>query len=236
MRKGLTIIGAFCIILLVLGQFALPMLTERSLETKAVEALKTKDVQVRTSTMPGFLLLLGQVDDLQAVAHQGKIGQLYLQELTLSGKGVHLDMAALLQEGEVRVTSAKELALKGIVSEENLREVLSRRIERLENVQVQIKPERVLVTAEAKIFGHKAEIELAGKVIEDLGSLYFRMEHLHLKNSRIGTARLEGIFGDMFGDIRLAGPDELPFGLVLQRAEQGEGSIVMQAGYQPAEK
>lgn len=236
MRKGLTILGAFCIILVVLGQFVLPSLTERSLQTKAVEALKTNDVQVRASTVPGMLLLLGRVDDLQAVAHQAKIGQVYLQELTLKGKDVHLDMAALLQEGQVSVTSADELTLKGIVSEENLREVLSRRIERLENVQVKILPERVLVTAEAKIFGQKSEIELTGRVLEDMGSLYFQMEHLSLKNSRLGVAKLEGIFGDMFGNIQLAGPDKLPLGTVLTKVEQIEGSIVMQAEHKPAEK
>lgn len=236
MRKGLTIFGGFCIILFMLGQLLLPSLVERSLQTRAVEALKTNDAEVRVSTTPGILVLLGQVDDLQAVAHQGKIGQVYLQELTLTGKDVHLDMAALLQEGKVNVAAARELRLQGILSEENLREVLSRRIERLENVRAEIRPERVLVTAEAKIFGRKAEVELTGRVVEDSGSLYFQMEHLSLKNSRLGTAKLDGIFGDMFGNIQLAGPDKLPLGMVLTGVEQTEGSIVMQAEYKPAEE
>ena len=229
MRKGLTIFCLFFIILVVLGEVCLPWIVSNMLKTQAEQRLATTDMEINLSSTPNFLMCLGRVDDLQAVAHRARVGKVGARELTLTGKKVHLDMQSLLNGETVRVSKAEELVLTGIIDEENLRDALSRSIDRIENVQVRIAPELVTVTAEAKIFGQKAEIELTGRVIEDLGALYFQMERLSLKNSRMGLAKLEGVFGDMFGNIELAGADKLPLGLKLMKAEQSDGVIILQA-------
>ena len=189
------------------------------------QRLETSDAQVAADSRPGILLVFGEVQHLHAVAHQAKVGHVYFRELSLEGENIRLHLPDLLRAGKVALQSADKLVLKGVVDEENLQDVLARKLEKVENVQVEISPTGVLATANTKIMGREVAVELAGNVIEDNGSLYFQMTHLALRNSRIGTARL----GDMFGNIQLAPPGRLPMGLQISDVQQTDGAIVITA-------
>ena len=225
MRKGLTIVGALFIIIIVFSETLLPWLARETLQTRMNQRLSISDVQVAADSRPGILLALGEVQHLHAVAHQGKVGQIYFREISLSGENVRLNLRDLLQAGKVALKSADKLVLKGVVDEENLQEVLTRKLDKVENVQVSISPAGVLVTANTKLMGRMVDIELEGNVIEDSGSLYFQMTHLAFKNSRIGTAKLS----EMFGNIQLAPPGRLPLGLQISDVQQTNGAIVITA-------
>ena len=225
MRKGLTILGALFIIIIVFSETLLPWLASATLQTRINQRLSTSDAQVAVDSRPGILLLGGQVQQLHAVAHQAKVGQVYFREISMSGENVRLRVGDLLQAGKVALQSADKLLLKGVVDEENLQEALTRKLDKVENVQVSITPERVLVTANTKLLGRIVDIELEGNIIEDSGSLYFQMTHLAFKNSRIGTAKL----GDMFGNIQLAPPGRLPMGLQISDVQQTDGAVVITA-------
>ena len=234
-RKVITA-GIFLIVTFaVLVEGVLPSVISSTLERRISDKLAAQDAQVSINSSPSLLMLLGQIDTMKAVTHQAKVGQVYVKELTLEGKAVHIDMASLLDDEQFKLTRAEKLTLQGIIDEENLREVLSRRVDKLENVQVKITPERVLVTAEVKVMGKKAEAELAGQVVDDSGSLYFRMEHLSLKNSRLGRLKLDGLFGDVFGDVLLAGPDKIPLGMRVTEVKQLDGSIAVRAELPPTD-
>jgi hypothetical protein len=209
----------------VFSETLLPWLARETLQTRMNQRMVTSDAQVSVDSRPGILLALGEIQHLHAVAHQAKVGQVYFRELSLSGENVRLNVGDLLQAGKVALRSADKLVLKGVVDEENLQEALTRKLEKVENVQVSIKPERVLVTANTKLLGRVVDIELEGNVIEDSGSLYFQMTHLAFKNSRIGTAKL----GDMFGNIQLAPPSRLPMGMQINDVQQTDGAIVVTA-------
>lgn len=225
MRKGLTIIGLFFIILIVSSETVLPWLVRGTVAAKLTQHAVSADMQVAIGSTPSALLVLGDIQTLDAVLHQAKVGQIYVKELTLTGRNVRLNMPALLHEEGLQVDHADELRLKGIVDEENLREVLQRQIDKLENVQVNINRERVLVTANAKIFGRMADIEMEGQITEDSGSLFFYMTRLDIKNTRIGTAKL----GDLFGNIQLVSSDKMPMGMKIRRTEQIDGAVVITA-------
>ena len=66
---------------------------------------------------------------------------------------------------------------------------------------------------------------MEGQVVEDSGSLYFLMTRLDMKNTRLGTAKL----GDLFGNIQLAAPNRLPLGMKIRQVEQTEGAIIITA-------
>ena len=225
LRKGLTILGLLFIILIVSSETVFPWLVRATVQTKLSQKAATDDVQATLGSTPSALLMLGNIQQLDVVMHQAKIGQVYLRELTLSGSDVQLDMSALLREEGIQVRRADKLELKGIVDADNLREVLSRKVDKIENVQVAIHPDKVQVTANAKVFGRVADIELDGQVVEDSGSLYFLMTRLDMKNTRLGTARL----GDLFGNIQLAAPDRLPLGMKVRQVQQTEGAIIITA-------
>jgi len=209
----------------VFSETLLPWLARETLQTRMNQRLSISDVQVAADSRPGILLALGEVQHLHAVAHQGKVGQIYFREISLSGENVRLNLRDLLQAGKVALKSADKLVLKGVVDEENLQEVLTRKLDKVENVQVSISPAGVLVTANTKLMGRMVDIELEGNVIEDSGSLYFQMTHLAFKNSRIGTAKLS----EMFGNIQLTPPGRLPLGLQISDVQQTNGAIVITA-------
>ena len=225
MRKGLTILGALFIIIIVFSETLLPWLARETLQTRMNERLSTTDAQVAVDSSPGFLFMLGQVQQMHAVAHQAKVGNVYFREISLSGENMRLNVGDLLQAGKVALRSADKLALKGVVDEENLQEALARKLDKVENVQVSITPERVSVTANTKLLGRIVDIELEGNIIEDSGSLYFQMTHLAFKNSRIGTAKL----GELFGNIQLAPPGRLPMGMQISDVQQTDGAVVITA-------
>ena len=225
MRKGLTILGALFIIIIVFSETLLPWLARETLQTRMNERLSTTDAQVAVDSSPGFLFMLGQVQQMHAVAHQAKVGNVYFREISLSGENMRLNVGDLLQAGKVALRSADKLALKGVVDEENLQEALARKLDKVENVQVSITPERVSVTANTKLLGRIVDIELEGNIIEDSGSLYFQMTHLAFKNSRIGTAKL----GELFGNIQLAPPGRLPMGMQISDVQQADGVVVITA-------
>lgn len=224
MRKCLTIPGLFFIILIVLGQTVVPWLAQAALQTKLSQKLATNDVAAEIATSPAIYLLLGKVDTLNAVAHQAKIGQVYISEVSLQGTNVRLDMESLLTD-KVQVKSADSLQLKGIINADNLREVLARKIDKIENVQVTINKDDIIITANMKIFGRMADIEMVGQIAEDADAIYFRMTHLNIKNALIGTAKL----GDIFGNVQLVAPQKLPWVLKIKQVKQTEGAIIITA-------
>ena len=111
------------------------------------------------------------------------------------------------------------------MDEESLRDVIERKVDHVEHVQVHITREKVLVTADAKLAGRVADIAMEGQVAEENGALYFLMTRLDLKNTRLGTARL----GDLFGNIQLAAPNKMPLGLNVRSAVQTDGAIIITA-------
>ncbi|WP_158645812.1 LmeA family phospholipid-binding protein [Selenomonas ruminantium] len=226
MRKGLTIAGALFIIIIVFSETVLPWLAQETLQTRMSERLATHDAQVSVDSRPGFLLALGVVQHVHGVAHQAKVGQVYFREISLTGENVRLNVQDLWTAGKVAMKSADKLTLTGSLDEENLREVLTRKLERIDNVQVTIEPTGIMVTADTKVFGRTVDIEMEGNVVEEAGSLYFQMTHLAMKNSRFGTAKLN----DMFGNIQLAAPGRLPLGMQFQNVRQTQGAIVITAG------
>ena len=124
MRKGLTILGALFIIIIVFSETLLPWLARETLQTRMNERLSTTDAQVAVDSSPGFLFMLGQVQQMHAVAHQAKVGNVYFREISLSGENMRLNVGDLLQAGKVALRSADKLVLKGVVDEENLQEAL----------------------------------------------------------------------------------------------------------------
>ena len=225
MRKVLTILSLFFIIITVSGVMLVPWLASATLKTKLVDRLATNDVQVEMSSSPSFALGLGQIDTLHVIAHQAKAGDVRLSEVTLDGEQIFVDMPALLLHDDGKLRRADSLTMRGVISQDNLREVLASKADKLENVQVTIQPDTVLITGQTKILGRMADVELEGRVVGDRGGIYFDMTRLAVKNARIGTAKL----GDMFGNITLVKADKIPLGMRIEDVQQRDGSIVVTA-------
>ena len=214
-------------IVLAFGEVVAPALAESTVAHRITEKTGSQDVTVQFSSTPRFLMLLGQVDHVHAVAHQGRLGEVLVSELALDGSDVRLDMPELVNGEDIQIKSAGELKLTGVVTEDNLKELLARKADKLENAEVTIAPDGVTVKANVKIFGRMADAELTGTVVDDSGQLMFHMTSLSISNAPFGKASL----GSLFGDIPLVGRGKMPFGLRVTDTKMQAGKVVITATY-----
>ncbi|MDY6267714.1 MAG: DUF2993 domain-containing protein [Selenomonadaceae bacterium] len=214
-------------IVLAFGEVVAPALAESTVAHRITEKTGSQDVTVQFSSTPRFLMLLGQVDHVHAVAHQGRLGEVLVSELALDGSDVRLDMPELVNGEDIQIKSAGELKLTGVVTEDNLKELLARKADKLENAEVTIAPDGVTVKANVKIFGRMADAELTGTVVDDGGQLMFHMTSLTISNAPFGKASL----GSLFGDIPLVKRGKMPLGLRVTDTKMQAGKVVITAEY-----
>lgn len=209
-------------ILLVFGETLLPAWARQTAETMLRDR-GAESAEVTVESTPGILFLLGQIDILKIDAKGLRIGDLRMERVQLTGSGVHFSSRDLFLDHRVHLISAEDLKLTGVVSEDALRNLLAKRIDKLDNIKVTIDEDGVHATAEVKIFGRMADVVLEGKIVEDAQALYFHMTRLDIKNALIGKANL----GDIFGDIQIAKLDTLPLKTRIESVEHRKGAIVV---------
>ena len=225
MRKGLTIFSLLFIILIVFGQFVLPSLAEKTAQARITAGDRAAAAEVSLQSQPSILLLLGQIDAVKAKADGLRIGQVRLQQVTMEGRNIRVDVPAFIMDDELRVRSADALSFTGVIREDNIQELLQRRVDKLQNVQVKITRESIKASAQAKIMGRMADIDLEGTVVENDGGLYFHMTRLNIRNSVLGKASM----GELFGDILLTKLTALPLKAQVDSVDMQDGQIVVTA-------
>ena len=222
MRKLLIFLAGLAVVIAVAGETILPRWAHDTAETLLHEA-GAEEAETMLHTSPGVLLLFGKIDDISASAKGLRLGQLRLDRAELRGADVRLDAPALFLDRKVHVKSAEELKLTGTVSAESLRDLLARRVDKLDNIEVALDEEGVHATAQAKIFGRKADILLEGKIVEEPDALFFHMTRFDIKNAAFGKANI----GDFFGDILITKLSALPLKAQIDSVEYRDGAIVV---------
>ena len=219
-------LGLIIIVAAIFSGALAPQLAAGFFKAKIMTGLSTDDVQVDVAASPPQAVLWGELAGLKAVAHQAKIGDVYMSQIDLNAKEVRLDMLSLF-DGSLKVNSAESLLVKGYVTEENLRELISRKVDKLEDIAVKITPQGVTITAAAKIMGRKVEVELEGAVLDEEGAIYFRVKNLRLTNSLIGTAKIDSL--RLMDDIMLTDSSKLPLEASFKDVTMKEGKIIITA-------
>lgn len=209
-------------ILLVFGETLLPAWARQTAETMLRDR-GAESAEVTLESTPGILFLLGQIDTLKLDAKGLRIGDLRMDRVQLTGSGVHFSSRELFLNHRVHLISAEDLKFTGTVSEDALRNLLAKRIDKLDNIKVTIDEDGVHATADVKIFGRMVDVVLEGKIVEDAQALYFHMTRLDIRNALIGKANL----GDIFGDIQIAKLDALPLKTRIESVEHRKGAIVV---------
>ena len=115
--------------------------------------------------------------------------------------------------------------MTGIISEDNLKNFLEKKVSHLDNLQLKINPESITATSNLTILGRNADLELSGIIIADGGDLYFRMTKLNAKNAILRHVHLDRFVGD----IKIASADKLPIGLKFDSVELQEGQAMLSA-------
>lgn len=219
MLIGIVVLAAaFC-------QLLLPGIIGGNLANRIKEAARAENVTANVRAMPGFMLLAGQMDNLDVVVDNALLGDIQVSRLTLHGENLQVDYSALDSRDGSAIQSADNLELTGVITQQALQDMLVKKMEKVDNLHVQMDADKISATGQVKLLGRMADITLEGKVLPENGGLYFHMTRLDIRNAVLGQA----VLGNFFGDILIFDLYNSPIRAEIDDVQQQAGQVTIKA-------
>lgn len=226
MRKLL--IGLILVVVIALAgaTYILPTYISNQISGRIERSLQTDSVSANIETSPSFMMLFGQVDNIDIEATNIKLDKVNLNELSLKGENIEISVQDLLLARRLVINSADNLTITGLIDENNLAQLLAKEVDKISDIAVKITPDNVEATGKISFLGQEATINVKGIIVVEGKNLLFRITDANTEN------RLFGKIGISFTkDIFLASTDKLPLeGAKFTRVEQQNGQVLIEAG------
>lgn len=226
MRKLL--IGLILVVIIALAgaTYILPTYISNQISGRIERSLQTDSVSANIETSPSFMMLFGQVDNIDIEATNIKLDKVNLNELSLKGENIEISVQDLLLARRLVINSADNLTITGLIDENNLAQLLAKEVDKISDIAVKITPDNVEATGKISFLGQEATINVKGIIVVEGKNLLFRITDTNTEN------RLFGKIGISFTkDIFLVSTDKLPLeGAKFTRVEQQNGQVLIEAG------
>ena len=226
MRKLL--IGLILVVVVALAgaTYILPTYISNQVSGRIERSLQTDSVNANIETSPSFMMLFGQVDNIDIEATNIKLDKVNLNELSLKGENIEISVQDLLLARRLVINSADNLTITGLIDENNLAQLLAKEVDKISDIAVKITPDNVEATGKISFLGQEATINVKGIIVVEGKNLLFRITDANTEN------RLFGKIGISFTkDIFLVSTDKLPLeGAKFTRVEQQNGQVLIEAG------
>ena len=226
MRKLL--IGLILVVVVALAgaTYILPTYISNQISGRIERSLQTDSVNANIETSPSFMMLFGQVDNIDIEATNIKLDKVNLNELSLKGENIEISVQDLLLARRLVINSADNLTITGLIDENNLAQLLAKVVDKISDIAVKITPDNVEATGKISFLGQEATINVKGIIVVEGKNLLFRITDANTEN------RLFGKIGISFTkDIFLVSTDKLPLeGAKFTRVEQQNGQVLIEAG------
>ncbi len=226
MRKLL--IGLILVVVVALAgvTYILPTYISNQISGRIERSLQTDSVSANIETSPSFMMLFGQVDNIDIEATNIKLDKVNLNELSLKGENIEISVQDLLLARRLVINSADNLTITGLIDENNLAQLLAKEVDKISDIAVKITPNNVEATGKISFLGQEATINVKGIIVVEGKNLLFRITDANTEN------RLFGKIGISFTkDIFLVSTDKLPLeGAKFTRVEQQNGQVLIEAG------
>ena len=226
MRKLL--IGLILVVVIALAgaTYILPTYISNQISGRIERSLQTDSVRADIETSPSFMMLFGQVDNIDIEATNIKLDKVNLNELSLKGENIEISVQDLLLARRLVINSADNLTITGLIDENNLAQLLAKEVDKISDIAVKITPDNVEATGKISFLGQEATINVKGIIVVEGKNLLFRITDANTEN------RLFGKIGISFTkDIFLVSTDKLPLeGAKFTRVEQQNGQVLIEAG------
>lgn len=226
MRKLL--IGLILVVIIALAgaTYILPTYISNQISGRIERSLQTDSVSANIETSPSFMMLFGQVDNIDIEATNIKLDKVNLNELSLKGENIEISVQDLLLARRLVINSADNLTITGLIDENNLAQLLAKEVDKISDIAVKITPDNVEATVKISFLGQEATINVKGIIVVEGKNLLFRIIDANTEN------RLFGKIGISFTkDIFLVSTDKLPLeGAKFTRVEQQNGQVLIEAG------
>ena len=225
MGKRISILIGIVVLAAAFCQFLLPGIIGGNLANRIKEAARAENVTANVRAMPGFMLLAGQMDNLDVVVDNAWRGDIQVSRLTLHGENLQVDYSALDSRDGSAIQSADNLELTGVITQQALQDMLVKKMEKVDNLHVQMDTDKISATGQVKLLGRMADITLEGKVLPENGGLYFHMTRLDIRNAVLGQA----VLGNFFGDILIFDLYNSPIRAEIDDVQQQAGQVTIKA-------
>ncbi len=225
MGKRISILIGIVVLAAAFCQLLLPGIIGGNLANRIKEAARAENVTANVRAMPGFMLLAGQMDNLDVVVDNAWLGDIQMSRLTLHGKNLQVDYSALDSRDGSAIQSADNLELTGVITQQALQDMLVKKMEKVDNLHVQMDTDKISATGQVKLLGRMADITLEGKVLPENGGLYFHMTRLDIRNAVLGQA----VLGNFFGDILIFDLYNSPIRAEIDDVQQQAGQVTIKA-------
>lgn len=226
MRKLL--IGLILVVVIALAgaTYILPTYISNQISGRIERSLQTDSVSANIETSPSFMMLFGQVDNIDIEATNIKLDKVNLNKLSLKGENIEISVQDLLLARRLVINSADNLTITGLIDENNLAQLLAKEVDEISDIAVKITPDNVEATGKISFLGQEATINVKGIIVVEGKNLLFRITDANTEN------RLFGKIGISFTkDIFLVSTDKLPLeGAKFTRVEQQNGQVLIEAG------
>ena len=209
---------------LVCGIFALPRAVSTMVADELRERTGAQDVQLSITDSPR--LIFGEIGALDGVIREGRIGKVFVRELTVTGTNLRFDMGKLLRDQRLILTDAESVEMHGVVDADAIRELVTSEADKFTDVAVTVHPGSVLTTAKTRAFGQTFEVTIEGGFSIVSGDLYYKATHIAARGMGLNVLSLDGLFPDVL----VARADTLPFGLAFESIEEKDGVVILTAG------
>lgn len=225
MGKRISILIGIVVLAAAFCQLLLPGIIGGNLANRIKEAARAENVTANVRAMPGFMLLAGQMDNLDVVVDNAWLGDIQVSRLTLHGENLQVDYSALDSRDGSAIQSADNLELIGVITQQALQDMLVKKMEKVDNLHVQMDADKISATGQVKLLGRMADITLEGKVLPENGGLYFHMTRLDIRNAVLGQA----VLGNFFGDILIFDLYNSPIRAEIDDVQQQAGQVTIKA-------
>ena len=225
MGKRISILIGIVVLAAAFCQLLLPGIIGGNLANRIKEAARAENVTANVRAMPGFMLLAGQMDNLDVVVDNAWLGDIQVSRLTLHGENLQVDYSALDSRDGSAIQSADNLELTGVITQQALQDMLVKKMEKVDNLHVQMDADKISATGQVKLLGRMADITLEGKVLPENGGLYFHMTRLDIRNAVLGQA----VLGNFFGDILIFDLYNSPIRAEIDDVQQQAGHVTIKA-------
>lgn len=225
MGKRISILIGIVVLAAAFCQLLLPGIIGGNLANRIKEAARAENVTANVRAMPGFMLLAGQMDHLDVVVDNAWLGDIQVSRLTLHGENLQVDYSALDSRDGSAIQSADNLELTGVITQQALQDMLVKKMEKVDNLHVQMDADKISATGQVKLLGRMADITLEGKVLPENGGLYFHMTRLDIRNAVLGQA----VLGNFFGDILIFDLYNSPIRAEIDDVQQQAGQVTIKA-------
>lgn len=225
MGKRISILIGIVVLAAAFCQLLLPGIIGGNLANRIKEAARAENVTANVRAMPGFMLLAGQMDNLDVVVDNAWLGDIQVSRLTLHGENLQVDYSALDSRDGSAIQSADNLELTGVITQRALQDMMVKKMEKVDNLHVQMDADKISATGQVKLLGRMADITLEGKVLPENGGLYFHMTRLDIRNAVLGQA----VLGNFFGDILIFDLYNSPIRAEIDDVQQQAGQVTIKA-------